>query len=790
MSATTDKATDGDGWVGRAMRRKEDPRMITGEGTYTDDVTPHGTLYAAIVRSPEAHARITSIDTSAAKARDDVIAVFTGADLTDIASPMPMAWAPPGVEIRTPERYPLARDKVFCVGDPVAIVIADDKYKVVDAAEDVVVEYDPLPVVTDPEKALEDGAPIIHDAFGTNESYKWSLGGGDLEAGFAAADRIVERRIVNHRTAGAAIEPRSMVAEWRGDALTLTSTTQVPFIVRSQLAGQLAISEERIRVIAPDVGGAFGSKLQVYNEEVLVCWCARKLGQAVKWTATRSDDMATMHHGRDQIDYVRLGIKNDGTLTALHAQIVADMGCYHMLTTPFIPAFSAFVMSGCYRIPAIQTDIVGAFTNKFPTDAIRGAGRPEATHLIEMMMDQAADEIGMDPLELRRKNFIPKEDFPAEVAIGVVYDSGDYAGALDKLLANLDLDAFRREQEELRSQGIYRGVGFSTYMEICGIAPSRAVGPKGVGLQAGYWESAVVRVHPSGSATVFTGSSPHGQGHETGFAQIAADRIGIPPDQVEIVHSDTDKGPYGMGTYGSRSLAVGGESVARAANKVADKAKKIVAHLLEAAPEDIELAGDKYQVRGSPDKAMTVPEVAGAAYVPEDLPMDIEPGLEEINFYDPENFVWPFGSHACIVDVDVDTGKVKVVRYVCVDDCGPPINPMLIDGQVHGAVTHAIGQALYEQLAYDEDGQLVTGTFTDYALPTAAEIPSFETDRTITPSPVNSLGVKGVGEAGTIAASPAVTNAVIDALKPLGVTFINMPLTPMRVWEAIQEARG
>jgi carbon-monoxide dehydrogenase large subunit len=405
-------------------------------------------------------------------------------------------------------------------------------------------------------------------------------------------------------------------------------------------------------------------------------------------------------------------------------------------------------------------------------------------------MDQAAAEIEMDPLELRRKNFIPKEDFPAEVAIGVVYDSGDYDGALDKLLENFDLDAFRREQEELRANGVYRGVGFSTYMEICGIAPSRAVGPKGVGLQAGYWESAVVRVHPSGSATVFTGSSPHGQGHETGFAQIVADRIGIPPDQVEIVHSDTDKGPYGMGTYGSRSLAVGGESVARAANKVADKAKKIVAHLLEAAPEDIELAGGKYQVRGSPDKAMTVAEVAGAAYVPEDLPMDIEPGLEEINFYDPENFVWPFGSHACIVDVDVDTGKVKVVRYVCVDDCGPPINPMLIDGQVHGGVTHAIGQALYEQVAYDEDGQLVTGTFTDYALPTAAELPSFETDRTITPSPVNSLGVKGVGEAGTIAASPAVTNAVIDAVKPLGVTFINMPLTPMRVWEAIQEARG
>ena len=711
MSAATDKATDGNGWVGRAIRRKEDPRMITGEGTYVDDMTPPGTRYAAIVRSPEAHARIVSIDTSAAKARDDVIAVFTGEDLTDLAAPLPMAWAPPGVEMRTPDHWPLARGKVCHVGDPVAVVIADDKYAVVDAAEDVVVEYDPLPVVIDPEEALEDGAPIIHEVVRHQRVLQVVAGRrrprGRIRGG--RHDRRAADRQPPHGGGGdRAARDGGRVAR---ATLTLTTTTQVPFIVRTQLAGQLGISEERIRVIAPDVGGAFGSKLQMYAEETLVCWCARKLGQAVKWTATRSDDMAATHHGRDQIDYVRLGIKNDGTLTAIHAQIVADMGGYHTLTTPFIPAFSAFVMSGVLQDPAIQTDIVGAFTNKFPTDAIRGAGRPEATHLIEMMMDQAAAEIGMDPLELRRKNFIPKEDFPAEVAIGVIYDSGDYAGALDKLLANLDLDAFRREQEELRAQGIYRGVGFSTYMEICGIAPSRAVGPKGVGLQAGYWESAVVRVHPSGSATVFTGSSPHGQGHETGFAQIVADRIGIPPDQVEIVHGDTDKGPFGMGTYGSRSLAVGGESAARAADKVADKAKKIAAHLLEAAPEDIELADGKYQVRGSPEKAMTVAEVAGAAYIPEDLPEGMEPGLEEVNFYDPENFVWPFGAHACVVDVDVDTGKVKVVRYVCVDDCGPPINPMLIDGQVHGGVTHAIGQALYEQVAYDEAGQLLTSTF-------------------------------------------------------------------------------
>ena len=404
-----------------------------------------------------------------------------------------------------------------------------------------------------------------------------------------------------------------------------------------------------------------------------------------------------------------------------------------------------------------------------------------------MTLDQLAAELGMDRLELRRKNFIPKEEFPADVAVGVTYDSGDYHGTLDKLLSNFDLDAFQREQEELRERGIYRGVGFSTYMEICGLAPSRAVGPSGVGLQAGYWESAVVRVHPSGTATLYTGSSPHGQGHETGFAQIVADRLGLTPDQVDVRHGDTGAGPFGMGTYGSRSLAVGGESAARAANKVAEKAKKIAAHLLEAAPEDMEIAEGQYRVKGSPDKGLALADISLAAYVPENIPEGMEPGLEEINFYDPENFVFPFGAHAAIVDVDADTGKVTVLRYLAVDDCGPAINPKLIDGQVHGGIAHALGQALFEQVVYDADGQLVTSTFVDYAIPSAAEIPSFETDRTETPSPVNSLGVKGVGEAGTIAASPTVVNAVIDALRPLGVTYIDMPLTPMRVWQAIQE---
>jgi carbon-monoxide dehydrogenase large subunit len=790
VSTLEDIRQGGNGYVGQAIRRKEDPPLITGRGRYVDDIRLPGTLFAAIVRSPHAHARITSIDASEAQAREDVHLVLTGEDLLDLAAPLPMAWAPPGVEVKTPEHWPLARGKVCHVGDPVAVVVADTKYAAYDAADQIYVDYEELPVVIDPEKALEDGSPVIHEQFGTNHSYDWSLGGGDVEKALSEADVVVERRIVNHRTAGAAIEPRAALAEWRAGYLTLYSTTQVPHLVRLQLAGVLGVAEDRFRVVAPDVGGGFGSKLNIYAEEALVSYLSRRLDRPVRWTATRSEDMQAAVHGRDQIDYVRMGLMRDGTITALHTKVIADLGAYHQLLTPFIPAFTAFVMSGCYKIPAVQTDITGVFTNKFPTDAIRGAGRPEATHLIEVTIDQAAAELGMDPLELRRKNFIPKEDFPADVAVGVTYDSGDYHGSLDKLLENLDLDAFRREQEEARATGRHLGIGFSTYMEICGLAPSRAVGPSGVGIQAGFWESAVVRVHPSGSATVWTGASPHGQGHDTGFAQIVADRIGVAPEQVEVVHGDTDRGPFGMGTYGSRSLAVGGESVARAALKVQDKARKIAAHLLEAAPEDVELADGKYQVKGSPDKGLALGDISLAAYVPENIPDGMEPGLEETNFYDPENFVFPFGAHAAIVEVDAETGKVDLKRYVCVDDCGPAINPLLIDGQVHGGVVHGVAQALYEQIVYDENGQLVTGSFVDYALPTAAEMPSFETDRTETPSPVNSLGVKGVGEAGTIASSPTIVNAVLDALRPVGVDYIDMPLTPLRVWQTIQAAQG
>jgi len=778
----------GNGYVGRSLRRKEDPRLITGRATYVDDIVPPGTLYAAIVRSPEAHARIRSIDVAAAAARDGVEAVFTGADMDDLAAPCPMVWSPPGVEVLVPDHWPLARDEVGYVGQAVAVVLGDDRYAVVDAAEDVVVDYEPLPVVLDPEAALEEGSPLVHEQYGTNQVFEWSLAGGDVEAAFAASDVVMERRIVNHRTAGAAIEPRGAVAEWREGRLTLWSSTQIPHVARVILSIQLGISEEKIRVVAPEVGGGFGSKLQVYGEEVLVAWCARRTRRPVKWTATRTDDMLATHHGRDQVDLVRIGAMRDGRLTAIHARVIQDCGAYHLIEGPVIPTFTACVISGVYDFQAVQTDVVGVFTNKVTTDAIRGAGRPEATHLIEVCIDQLADELGIDRLELRRRNFI--RTFPNRRPHGFVYDSGDYDGTLDRCLELLDLDGFRREQEQLRREGVYRGVGFSTYVEICGLGPSRALGPDGWGMQGGYFESAQVRVLPTGTVIAYTGTSPHGQGLETSFAQIVADRLGVSPDAVEVIHGDTDTGPFGKDTYGSRSLSVGGEAIARATEKVQEKARRIVAHKLEAAPEDIEVADGAFRVKGTPGKAMTLAEIATEAYIPADLPEGMEAGLDELAFYDPDNFVWPFGAHACVVDVDVETGAVRIVRWIAVDDCGRAINPRLIDGQVHGGAAHAIGQALYERIAYDDNGQLTTSTFVDYALPTAAELPTFETDRTETPSPTNSLGVKGVGEAATIAATPAIVNAVVDALRPLGVRAIDMPLTSERVFTAIQEARA
>jgi aerobic carbon-monoxide dehydrogenase large subunit len=772
-------------WIGRPLRRKEDPRLITGRGRYVDDVVLPGMLYAAFVRSTEGHGRILSIDKEAALDSKAVRAVLVADDL-ELARPLPMIWHPSGVEINEPEHWPLAGEIVKYVGEAVAVVVADDRYAVADAAAAVAVEYDRLPAVIDPEAALEKDSPLVHERFGTNRTHEWSLGGGDVEAALAEADLVVERRVPNHRTAGAAIEPRGVVAEWRAGELTMWTSTQIPHLVRHFLAAELALPEDAIRVIAPDVGGGFGSKLNHYAEELLVAAAARKLGRPVKWIETRSENLAATTHGRGLLGYARMGAKRDGTLTGLDVRLIADLGAYHQLFTPAMPALSAYAMSGCYRIPAVRVRTVGVFTNKVAIDSVRGAGRPEAIHLVETMIDQTAAELEIDPLELRRKNFIPKESFPATVALGLTYDSGDYEAALDKLLEHLDLDGFRREQATLRERGIYRGIGFSTYTEICGFGPSRPRGPDSTGFEAGFWESAVVRVHPSGDASIYTGTSAHGQGHETMFAQIVGDALGLDPERVAVLHGDTDEGPFGMGTYGSRSAAVGGTAAARAAAKVGDKALRIAAALLDVSQDEVERTDVGYQVRATPDAAVTHEEVAHAAYVPERLPKDIEPGLEETAFYDPDDFLWPFGAHAAVVEVDAETGKVTLVRYVAVDDCGRVINPLLVDGQIHGGIAHGVGQALYEQIVYTSEGQLATGTFVDYGLPTAAELPSFETDMTETPTPINELGVKGVGEAGTIACSPAITNAVVDALRPLGVTGIDMPLSPLRVWQALQ----
>ena len=776
--------------VGRAIRRKEDPRLITGRATYVDDFVLHGMLHMAVVRSTEAHAKIVSIDASDARARPGVKAVYTGEDMSDLLAPLPMAWAPPGVEVNAPERWPLARGEVNHVGDAVAIVIGEDKYDVVDAAQSVRVEYESLPVVVDPEEALKDEV-LVHESLGTNKVHEWSMGGGDVDAAIAEADVVVEQRIVNHRTSGAAIETRGVIAEYRQGYLTVWSSTQVPHLLRLFYAVQMGIPEDHVRCIAPEVGGGFGGKLQISAEETLCAWASKKLGRPIKWIETRSEAMAASHHGRAQVDHVRMAATADGTITAFEANILQDCGAYLGLLTPMIPELGAFVMSGCYAIPNVQTNITGVMTNTYLTDAIRGAGRPEMTHMLEVCVEQLAIKLGMDPLELRRKNFIRKEDFPYTTPYGITYDSGDYERAFDKALEMFDLDAFRAEQASLREQGIYRGVGFSTYTEICGLAPSRAVGPKGFGLGIGLYESALVRVHPTGTVTVYTGASPHGQGHETGFAQIVADRLGTEPEVVEVISGDTATGPMGLGTYGSRSLAIGGVACAHAAEKLAEKCKAIAAFNFEADVKDVEVGRGGFSLVGDPDKTMTLAEVAGCAYIDATaMPEGMELGLEQTLIYDPTNFVFPFGTHICVVDVDPNTGKVEIVRWVAVDDCGPAVNPMLIDGQVHGGVVHGIGQALYEQVVYDDRGQLVTGTFMDYALPTANEVPSFETDRTETPSPTNTLGVKGVGEAGTIAATAAVTNAVIDALRPLGVTFVDMPLTPMRIWQAIHTAGG
>ncbi|HEY8478082.1 MAG TPA: molybdopterin cofactor-binding domain-containing protein [Chloroflexota bacterium] len=775
---------------GSAVRRREDPRLISGRATYVGDITLPGMAYAAILRSPFAHARIRRIDTSKARALPGVVAVYTGRDLQGKLGSIPCAWLIPDSDLKVPEHPALAVDKVRFTGDGVAMVIAESQAVARDALELIEVDYEPLPAVVDQEKAMEPGAPQLHDSVPNNVAFHWRLRGGDVDAAFREADVVVRQRLHNQRLIPTAMETRASMAQHNpasGD-LVLWTTSQNPHIHRVLLSGILGMAEHKLRVIAPEIGGGFGSKIHCYPEEALVCYAAMALKRPVKWVEDRRENYVGTIHGRDHVQDVEVAAKRDGTILGLRVVCKANLGAYLSTAAPGIPTILHGLMySGAYRIPNIAADVYGVLTNTTPVDAYRGAGRPEATYLVERMMDLVAREIGMDPVDLRRKNFIPADAFPYTVATGITYDSGNYEAALQKALDRLDYAAIRAEQQRLRQQGRYIGVGFSTYVEICGLGPSQVAGA--VGFQGGLWESAVVRVHPTGKVTAFTGTNPHGQGEETTFAQIVADTLGVPIEDVEIVHGDTGAIPMGWGTYGSRTTPVGGAAIYEAARRVREKARKLAAHLLEASESDVEFADGRFFVRGVPGRSKTFQEVALMANLAWNLPSGMEPGLEASSFYDPSNFTYPFGTHVAVVEVDPSTGKVQLLRYIAVDDCGRAINPMIIDGQVHGGVVQGVAQALWEAAVYGEDGQLLSGSLMDYALPKADDLPTIETDRTETPSPVNALGVKGVGETGTIAATPAVVNAVVDALAPFGVKHIDMPLWPERVWRAIQQAR-
>jgi carbon-monoxide dehydrogenase large subunit len=771
---------------GASIKRREDPRLITGKGNFVDDVRIPGTAHAAFVRSPHAHAKIRGIDTAAAKRLKGVLAVYTGKDLSGV-NPLPVGWLIPNMKI--PARRVLATDRVRHMGEAVAVVIADSPYVARDAAELVEVDYEPLPAVVDAAKAVQRGATAVHDEAPDNVSFHWQLGDkAATDKAFAGAAKVVKQSFRNHRLIPNAIEPRACLASSNpgtGD-VTLWLTTQNPHVNRLLMAAfVLGMPEHKLRVISPDVGGGFGSKIFVYPEEVVVTWVSRTLGKPVKWTAERRESFLTDAHGRDHFSDAEMALSADGRILGLRVKTIANMGAYLSLFAPAIPTYLyGTLLAGAYQTPAIHVEVSAVFTHTTPVDAYRGAGRPEACYLVERMVDLSAKELGIDPLEIRRKNFIPKDKFPYQTPVAVQYDSGNYIAALDKALEAFDYRAFRKEQEEARKKGRYLGVGFSTYVEACGLAPSQVAGA--LGAQAGLYESATVRVHPTGKITVFTGSHSHGQGHETTFAQVAADELQVPIEDVEIVHGDTGQVPFGMGSYGSRSGPVGTAAIYMGAQKIKEKAKKIAAHLLEASEADVVYEGGKFSVKGSPGRAKTFGDVALMAYLAHNMPKNLEPGLEAISFFDPGNFVFPFGTHVCVVEVMRDTGQVKVVRYLAVDDLGRVINPMIVDGMVHGGVAQGVSQALWEHAEYDETGQLITGSFMNYAMPHADDLPKLEVARTETPSPVNPLGIKGAGETGTIASTAAVANAVMDALSPLGIKHIDMPLTPGRIWEALR----
>jgi carbon-monoxide dehydrogenase large subunit len=774
---------------GASVKRREDPRLVTGRSTYTDDLQLPGMLHAQFVRSPHAHARILGIDVGAARRHPGVVAVLTGRDLQGVLQPIPTAWLIPNADLKTPPHPPLAVDTVRYVGDAVAVVVAEDRYRASDAAALVRVDYQVLPAVVDQEKAVQPGAPQLHPEAPQNVAFRWSVRGGDPDQAFAEARRegvVLAQRFVNQRLIPNAMETRSVVARYNPGSgeLVVWYTTQNPHIARFLMSVVTGLPEHKIRIIAPEVGGGFGSKIPFYPEEAVIAHCSRVAGRPVKWTEDRRENYLATIHGRDHITDLEVAARRDGTLLAIRGRTWANMGAYLSTAAPGIPTIlHGLMLTGCYTIPHIAYEVTGVFTNTTPVDAYRGAGRPEATYLIERAVDLVASALSMDPADIRRKNFVPADRFPYQTAEGLTYDSGNYAATLDRALELAEYHKLREVQKRGPRDGKYLGIGLSTYVEICGLGPSSVAGA--VGFQGGLWESATVRLHPTGKATVFTGTSPHGQGEETTFAQIVAEELGLPLDDIEVVHGDTGAISMGWGTYGSRTTVVGGAAIALAARRVREKAAKIAAHLLEAAEADIVFDRGRFHVRGSPERAKTLQEVTLQAYLAWNLPAGVEPSLEASAFYDPSNFTFPFGAHVAVVEVNADTGEVELQRYVAVDDCGRVINPLIVDGQVHGGLVQGIAQAMWEGAVYSPEGQLLTGSMAEYAVPRARMFPRFVTARTETPSPHNPLGVKGVGETGTIASTPAVVNAVVDALRPFGITHLDMPLTPERVWTAI-----
>ncbi len=743
-----------------------------------------GLLHMAFVRSPVAHAKITSVDVSGALKMPGVVAAFSGADLADVQGSLPCAW-PVTEDIVIPAHPPLAVDEVRYVGEAVAAVIARDRYTAADAVAGVDVAYEQLEPVLDIRTALEDSSPKVHEA--GNKSYEWVFAAGDIDAAFASAPVVIERDFRQQRLIPCAMEPRAVVSAWDGDQVTLWSATQIPHVLRFALAAFFGIPEQDIRVIAPDVGGGFGSKLQVTAEEVLAVLISRKLGKPVKWTESRSEGNLTVHHGRDQWQRIKIAADSDGRIRGLSVDLLADMGAYLMLVTPGVPLLGAFMFPAIYKMDAYSFRCTGVFSTKMPTDAYRGAGRPEATFAIERIMDELATELGLDPLEVRERNWIKHEEFPYTTICGLTYDSGNYEAATARAKELFGYDQLKEEQKLRNSQEstVRLGIGVSTFTEMCGLAPSRVLGSLSYG--AGGWESASIRMLPTGKVEVVTGSSAHGQGHETAWSQIVADQLGVPFEDIRVLHGDTQVSPKGMDTYGSRSLAVGGMAVVGACDKVIAKAKVIAAAMLEAPPETVEFAAGKFSVGGG--KEVSIQEVALATFAAHNLPEGVEPSLDSDSTYDPENFSFPHGTHLCAVEVDTETGMVKIRSYVAVDDIGKVVNPLIVDGQVHGGIAQGIGQALYEEAVYDDAGNLLTTTLADYLIPSAADLPSYVTDRTESPA-ANRLGVKGVGEAGTIASTPAVVNAVVDALRPFGIRDVTMPCSPERVWRAIENARA